>query len=160
MQEKQRIKNLSTRYLTFYKLFVWLLLLGFFVYSVHRVIESPSTTILVFAAWLFPVYKVYQMNRKLFQVEFDDEFLYIIQRKQDMLVPLENIKDIELKTMIGHWEVTFYNAEQLGDKIYFKPSLLYPFNSKTKDKLVDELWANIEKAKRKKQDLQRNALRS
>ncbi|MBS1489258.1 MAG: hypothetical protein JSS93_01915 [Bacteroidetes bacterium] len=100
------------------------------------------------------------INSKLYHVEFDEEFLYVIQKGQDMLVPLENIKDIELKTMIGHWEITFYNPEQLGDKIYFKPSLLYPFNSKKKDELVNVLWRNINKAKSKQPYFQLNALRS
>lgn len=160
MVEKSRIKNLSTRYLTVYKMVIWILLTSFFALIMYRVIVTPSTTILVAAAWLFVLYNAYQMNDKLFKVEFDDKFLYIIQKNQDMLVPLESIKDLELKTLIGHWEVTFYSAEQLGDKIYFKPSLLYPFNAKKKDALVNVLWANIEKAKRKRQDFSRNALRS
>lgn len=158
--EKSRIKNLSTRYLTVYKMTIWILLICFFGLLIYRFFEVGFGVIGFPIIGLFFFYQVYQMNSNLYKVEFDDEFLYIIQKNQDMLVPLENIKDIELKSLGGHWEVTFYNAEQLGEKIYFKPSLLYPFNSKKKDELVNVLWANIEKAKRKKQDFQKNALRS
>jgi hypothetical protein len=100
------------------------------------------------------------MNNKLYHVEFDDEFLYVLGKKVDLVVPLENIKDVNLKTLIGHYEIIFYNPEQFGIKIYFKPSLLYPFNSKKKDELVNVLWQNINRAKMKQPHFQKNALHS
>ncbi len=159
MPEKSRIKNLSTRFLLTYKIFIWTLLLAILsalIYSTLKILSSLIFT----SSWIFILYKYYQMNNKLYQVEFDEEFLYVIQKKADLVVPLENVKDVNLKTLIGHYEIIFYNAEQLGDKIYFKPSLLYPFNSKKKDELVNVLWSNIERAKRKKQDFRKNALHS
>jgi hypothetical protein len=86
--------------------------------------------------------------------------MYVIQRKQDLLIPLENVKDVNLVSMGGVYRVDLYVKELFGDKFYFKPSLLYPFNHKKKEALVDVLWANIEKAKSKKQHFQRNALHS
>ncbi|MBS1681802.1 MAG: hypothetical protein JST48_08835 [Bacteroidetes bacterium] len=89
------------------------------------------------------------MNRNVYRVEFDDEFLYLILKKNDILIPLENIKDINISTLGGIWRVDLYNAEQIGNKFYFKPSLLYPFNAKKKDELVNVLWEKINKGKSK-----------
>jgi len=76
------------------------------------------------------------------------------------MIPLENIKDVNLKSIAGTYEVTLYSPEQVGDKFYFKISLLYPLNHKSKEALIDRFWAAIERAKSKKQDVQRNALLS
>ncbi len=102
----------------------------------------------------------WKLNSKVYNVEFDDEFLYVILKRNDILIPLENIKDVNIKTLGGVYCVDLYQAEQLGDKFYFKPSLLYPFNSKKKDELVNVLWSAIEKAKKKKTYFSKNALHS
>lgn len=99
-------------------------------------------------------------TRNLVQAAFDDEFLYVQLKDQELLIPLENIKDVEIKTLGGTYEVKLYSPEQLGDTFYFKVSLLYPLNHRSKEALVDRLWSAIEKAKRKKQDFLRNALMS
>ena len=161
MSEKSRIKNLSTRFLLPYKIFVWTFLIVFFfaiVYSSFKVLRI--TSLILPMSWGFLLYKYYIMNSKLYQVEFDDEFLYVVRSEADLIVPLENIRDVNIKTLIGHYEIVFYNAEQLGNKIYFKPSLLYPFNSKKKDQLVNVLWQKINQAKMKQPHFQMNALHS
>lgn len=96
----------------------------------------------------------------MYRVEFDDEFLYVLQRGQDLLIPLENVKDIEMKTLGGMWRVDLFYTDAIGDHFYFKPSLLYPLNYKSKDALVNFLWQKIEAAKGKKQVMQANALHS
>jgi hypothetical protein len=103
---------------------------------------------------------LWRMSNKLQRISFDDRFAYIQLKGQELLIPLENIRDVELKTMFGTYEITLYTPEQLGDKFYFKVSLLYPLNHKSKETLIDRFWAAIERAKRKKQDFQRNALMS
>ena len=115
---------------------------------------------LVSLSWIYIIWLWYWVNRRVYRTEFDDEFLYIIQRNQDLLIPLENIKDINLVSMGGVYRVDLYAKEEFGNTFYFKPSLLYPFNYKKKEALVDILWRTIEKAKSKKQDVQRNALHS
>lgn len=117
-----------------------------------RLINPLSLSYLAYAWW--------RVNQKVFHVEFDQEFMYVVQKNQDLLIPLENIKDINLISIGGVYKVELYANELFGDIFYFKPSLLYPFNHTKKEALVDLLWANIEKAKRKKQDFQRNALHS
>jgi hypothetical protein len=101
-----------------------------------------------------------RINRKVFHVEFDDEFLYLIQKEADVLIPLQNIKDIELKTIGGLYQIELYSPEIVGDVIYYKPSLLYPFNFKAKDAIANKLRANIEKAKRRPTEYEKNALMS
>jgi hypothetical protein len=108
----------------------------------------------------FLVYGWIRINRNVHRVEFDEEYLYVILRGQDMLIPLENIKEVDIKSIGGVYEVELYTPEQLGDKFYFKPSLLYPFNYKKKDDLVNVLRKNINKAQSKKQQFQANALHS
>jgi hypothetical protein len=101
-----------------------------------------------------------RINRNVHRVEFDEEFLYVILRGQDLMIPLENIKEVDIKSLGGVYEVELYSPEQLGNKFYFKPSLLYPFNFKKKDALVNVLRKNINKAQLKKQHFQANALYS
>ena len=76
------------------------------------------------------------------------------------MIPLENIKEVDIKSLGGVYEVELFNAEQLDKKFYFKPSLLYPFNFKKKDELVNVLRSNINKVLQNKQYFQANALHS
>lgn len=164
LAEKSRVKNLSTRYLRFYKqgvsVFIFLVMAGF-IY-----LEIDSGEKIKPSMFFWPIYYGYflylwwKINQRVYHVEFDDEFMYVMQKEQDLLIPLENIKDVNLISIGGVYKVELYAKELFGDIFYFKPSLLYPFNHKKKEALVDLLWANIEKAKRKKQDFQRNALHS
>lgn len=165
MREKSRIRNLSTRYLELYRYGFILLMtafIGFMLYSSFQEFESRG----FFSALYFPVvwgYLVYvwlKAHNKVYRVEFDDDYLYIIRKKQDVLIPLENIKDIEMKSLGGMWRVDLFYADVVGDHFYFKPSLLYPINYKSKDALVNILWTKIEAAKSKKQYFQANALHS
>jgi hypothetical protein len=163
--EKFRIRNLSTRYLAVYKNSVPVVMImlmgsyfgyGYFEYKrdghISQLLMPLNFSYLFYIWWL--------VNRKIYHVEFDQDFLYVIQKNQDLIIPLENIKDVNLVSMGGVYKVELYTKELFGDTFYFKPSLLYPFNHKKKEALVDVLWANIEKAKSKKQDFQRNALHS
>lgn len=164
--QNKRINSLSTRYLGFYKNSILVLLIGLAGFLIFNSISSflitgryfNSITTIGYA--LFLIYGWIRINRNVHRVEFDDEFLYVLQKGQDILIPLENIKEVEIKSLGGVYEVELFNPEQLGKKFYFKPSLLYPFNFKKKDALVDILRSNINKALRKKQHFQANALHS
>ncbi len=165
--KSQRIKSLSTRYLGFYKNSVLVILVGvvgIILYtSIMSSIESGRLRInnwFTTGYFLFFIYIWIRMNRNVHRVEFDNEFLYVIQKGQDILIPLENIKEVDIKTLGGVYEVELFQAEQLGKKFYFKPSLLYPFNFKKKDELVNVLRRNINRAYLKKQEVHRNALHS
>lgn len=165
--KSQRIKSLSTRYLGFYKNSVLVILVGVIIFLIYGNIESYRESGRFFVnSWFvtgyifFFIYLWFRMNRNVHRVEFDEDYLYVIQSGQDIMIPLENIKDIDIKTMGGVYEVELYTAEQLGKKFYFKPSLLYPFNYKKKDDLVNILRRNINRAQQRKQHFQANALHS
>jgi hypothetical protein len=162
--EKSRIKNLSTRYLKFYKRYlgfiIVLVFVGFLLREFQFFGDKETTYWVVFPILVNFFLLWWHSHRKLFQIEFDEDFLYVGQGNQDILIPLENIKDVNLISVVGVYQVDLYSKETFGKKFYFKPSFLYPFNHKESEALIDVLWANIEKAKRKKQDFQRNALMS
>ncbi len=106
------------------------------------------------------IYTWFKAHIKVYKVEFDDEYLYVLKRTGDVLIPLENIKDIEMKTLGGMWRVELYYEDIIGNHFYFKPSLLYPLNYKSKDRLVNLLWEKIELAKRKRPRIDTKALHS
>ncbi len=111
-----------------------------------------------FYSYLF--YLLLRTLSKLQHIEFDEDFLYVVKRGLDYVIPLENIESVEIVSLGGVYKVNLYRAEQLGKEFYFKPSLFYPFNYKTKDLLVNHLRRNIDRAKQKKVSLPYNALMS
>jgi len=163
--KKSRIRNLSTRYLELYRYGSLLIATVFIAAIIYFTVDDFSSTdlfrILYFASfWGIVIYKWLQAHVKVFKVEFDDDFIYIIKRNQDIMIPLENIKNIEMKSLGGMWRVDLLYTDVIGDHFYFKPSLLYPLNYKTKDELVNLLWQKIEIAKTKKPYFPVNALQS
>ncbi len=164
--KSQRIKSLSTRYLGFYKYSVLVVLVVLFLFFIYLAAQTYMAGKYYYSSFFnvfyfgFFVYGWIRINRNVHQVEFDNEFLYVILKDQDILIPLENIKEVDIKTLGGVYEVELYAAEQLGKKFYFKPSLLYPFNYKEKDTQVNILRRNINRAQQRKQHFQANALHS
>jgi hypothetical protein len=157
--QKSRITNLSTRFLSLYKNTMLAFLLAALGSLGYMITDKPSSLIM-FGIWAYGIWNFIRVNRKVFHVEFDDEFLYLIRKESDILIPLENIKDVELRTLGGLYEKKLYHPEVVGDLIYYKPSLLYPFNFKSKDRIADVLREKIEEAKRKPREYQKNALMS
>ncbi|MBS1553387.1 MAG: hypothetical protein JSU09_00555 [Bacteroidetes bacterium] len=159
-----RIKNLSTRYLRFYKFGVAFgilaMVVALVIHEIRRQYKGGHTMIFLPLSYGYFIYLWWQANKRVYHTEFDEEYVYVQQQGHDVLIPLENIKDVNLISVGGVYKVDLYSPETFGDKFYFKPSLLYPFNHKKKEAIVDVLWANIEKAKKRKQVLQRNALMS
>ncbi|MFM8832908.1 MAG: hypothetical protein ACKOEV_04640 [Cytophagales bacterium] len=130
------------------------------IHEIRRQYKGGQTMIFLPLSYGYFIYLWWQANKRVYHTEFDEEYLYVQQQGHDVLIPLENIKDVNLISVGGVYKVDLYSPETFGDKFYFKPSLLYPFNHKKKEAIVDVLWANIEKAKKRKQVLQRNALMS
>lgn len=161
MTQKQKLVRVSSRFLGPYRHFLFgLYILVFSSITILLLRESllfGISQIIVYGSFLYYLIK---MTIKLQQVSFDDDFLYVFRKQQDFVIPLENIKSIEIESIGGVYKVNLFYAEQLGDHFYFKTSLIYPLNFKSKDKLVDVLRSKIESAKRKKQTYQKNALMS
>jgi hypothetical protein len=166
VMKNQRIKSLSTRFLWLYKNGVLLVLIALFsliiYYQLDKILNKGlwGNTIFTLGYFLFIIYGWMRINRNVYHVEFDNEYLYVMLKEQDILIPLENIKEVDIKSLGGVYEVELFQPEQLGKKFYFKPSLLYPFNFKRKDALVNVLRKNINLAQQKKHTYQANALHS
>ncbi|MBL7853949.1 MAG: hypothetical protein JNL17_06115 [Cyclobacteriaceae bacterium] len=72
------------------------------------------------AYWGYFLYLWYRVNSSVYHVEFDDEFLYVRLKASDLIIPLENIKDVNLVSLGGVYRVDLYYKELIGDKFYFK----------------------------------------
>lgn len=166
MSEKNRIRNLSTRWLLPFKAVILTVYIGICTAIVYMFVskeDSVMSWMLGLANAGIHVYFFFLLMRvttKLHRVEFDQEFLYVILRKQDIIIPLENIESVEISTLGGVYKVNLYHAEQLGDHFYFKMSLFYPLNYQSRDALVNVLRKYIDQAKMRKQVVLRNALHS
>lgn len=168
MPEKTRIRNLSTRWLTMFKTLIILTYVGIwttfsYAFMVDEKSESfkigfESIGMMLCYGCIF--YLVIRMTLKLHRVEFDDEFLYVLKKHQDLIIPLENIESVEIATVGGVYKVNLFHANQVGKEFYFKLSLWYPFNYKRCDDLVNVLRGNIRKAKARIQVVPTNALHS
>jgi hypothetical protein len=161
MSAKQNPTRLSSRFSGPYRWVLYTAFLGIMGSIVASTIGKGwyytiSQTVLY--GWIF--YMLLRIASKLQQVYFDDDFMYVYLRKQDYIIPLENIESVEIESLGGVYKVNLYHPEQLGKEFYFKTSLLYPLNAKKKDALVNVLRKKIDLAKSKRQVFQRNALMS
>jgi len=161
MAEKQKPFRLSSRFLGPYRWVLYVLYIVFFgliAFSSIRVGWVFAIGQTATYGWI--LYMGMRMVKKLQQASFDDEFLYVYQKEQDYVIPLENIESVEIESLGGVYKVNLYHPEQLGKEFYFKTSLIYPLNYKSKDALVNVLRRNIDKAKVRRQSLPHNALMS
>lgn len=166
MAEKNRIRNLSTRWLIHFKVVVLGVYTALCVTILFALVHDRNNWI----DWVFGLgmaigyvhffFRLMKVTSKLHWIEFDNDFLYVMQRKQDLIIPLENIESVEISTLGGVYKVNLYHTEQVGDHFYFKLSLWYPLNYQSKDALVNMLRRQIDKAKSRKQEFPRNALHS
>lgn len=161
MTQKQKLVRVSSRFLGPYRHFLFgfsaLILVAVSILSFRLSTLFGLTQTIVYGVFFYVMVK---RASKLQQVSFDDEFLYVFRKEQDFVIPLENIESVEIESLGGTYKVNLYHAEQLGDHFYFKTSLLYPLNYKSKDRLVNVLRSKIESAKSKKHSYQKNALMS
>lgn len=106
------------------------------------------------------LYKLWRTYVGLKPVEFDREFLYVTEKGYDIIVPLENVKSVEIKSLGGLYKIIFYDRIQSGYEIFFMPSLIYPLDYGKQDAKVNILRSYAEKAKLIKHPRLRNALQS
>jgi hypothetical protein len=161
MSAKQNPIRLSSRFLGQYRWVLYTVYMGVFGWIVFASFIRGWTTVIFHCGvygWI--LYLLIRMISKLHRVSFDDDFLYVYMRKQDYIIPLENIESVEIESLGGVYKVNLYHPEQLGKEFYFKTSLLYPLNAKKMDALVNVLRKKIDLAKSRRQTFQRNALMS
>lgn len=159
---ENKIINLSTRWLGSLKIVFYLiysllfcLMIGIFVNG-----EAYMGAFFNLGVYGYGLFFLVRMTRNLQEVSFDGTYMYVKNKIQDLVIPLENIEAVEVHTLGGTYKVNLYHAEQLGREFYFKCSMLYPLNYKRKDALVNVLRKYIEKAKGKRHVMPQNALQS
>lgn len=165
MPPEKRIRNLSTRWLRPLKvwLFVLYTALGLSILYVHLIMQDRLIIFAIgqSAIYVWLLFKLLKGVAKLHRVEFDDDYLYVLNKSQDLIIPLENIESVEIASLGGLYKVNLYHADQVGKEFYFKQSLLYPLNYKRCDALVNVLRRDIDAAKRRKPAIaMHNALHS
>ena len=81
-------------------------------------------------------------------ISYDDSSIYYERDGYEVQVPFEDIRNIEIKTISGIYQVNLFALSQDGKSILFKTSLWYPFNFKKQDEKVNELRDKIDRYKR------------
>jgi hypothetical protein len=158
--------RLSSRWSGSWKYFLFALYLALIILLTFLLLDDthhPLDYVVVVGqalANLFLFGKAWIVTLRLHQVSFDRDFAYVQMKGQELVIPLENIKYVGLASLGGTYQVTLYHPEQLGDKFYFKVSLLYPLNAKSKEVLIDRFWEAICRAKSRREKFQGNALTS
>ncbi len=144
---------------------VWLLILlsilaVFIGWGIHQMIFLGGLPGGVFIGALAGI-KLYDIYRGIKPVEFDCDFLYVKESGYEVIVPLDNIKFVEIRNVSGIYKVAFFDDIQSGREIFFKPSMIYPLDFSKQDAKVNILRSNIRKARsRLKEPLPKNALMS
>jgi len=161
MVKKQKLKRLSSRFLGPYRHVLYAAyILVFSAIAVTSFTRSIFFGVAQTAVYGYFFFRLMRLTGKLQQVAFDEDYLYVYGKGQDLVIPLESIESVEIASLGGVYKVNLYHAEQLGNVFYFKTSLLYPLNYKTKDELVNQLRAAVAKARRKPPENPGNALTS
>ena len=166
MEAKSRIKNLTTRYFFIYKYGILGVIILLFLFEIIYIITRWNEikivgdwVILTISPLVFIINWI-RLRNKVFRLEYDDDFLYVFQKAQDIVIPLENIKEVYISEKGGGWEIDFYNPETFGKKLHFQPSLFYPIGFRKAEERIHEFQRNIKKSKQKLPEIQKNALHS
>ncbi|NOT73366.1 MAG: hypothetical protein HOP08_00460 [Cyclobacteriaceae bacterium] len=161
----QKITFISFGKVKLYK--VWLLILiilmtAFGAFVIFRTFHRSSFPLDLINLWLpgLIIYRLWKLYLGVKAVEFDQEFLYVTQPDYEIIVPLENIKKVEIKSLTGVYKIELYDMIQSGNEIFFMPSLIYPLDYSKQDDKVNLLRSYAWKARQNMQPIPKNALTS
>lgn len=160
----EKITFLSFKKVRIFK--VLLILLGALLvaalvfYGVRAIQNKSDSSIFPFLYFLFFLRLTYALYVGIKTVEFDQSFLYITEKDIDIIVPLANIKSIEIRNLAGIYEIKLFDKIQSGSELFFKPSLIYPLDYNKQDEKVNKLRAYVWKAKQNPGIASRNELTS
>ncbi len=98
---------------------------------------------------IFFCYILFNRISLLKEVSYDSENLYVIENNQQEIIPLEAISTVELKSIGGQWDLNFKPGYTNRNKLAFLPSLIYPFNYKKTEKMVNAFRKEISIAKQR-----------
>ena len=98
-------------------------------------------------SWIVGAAILLRKLEKLRDVAWEENHL-LVKDEVDILIPLEEIEAVELKTLIGTHEVTLYEAHPyLGESFLFQASLGYLFRHDRVDDTVHELRQRMVQAR-------------
>ncbi len=162
-KQEEKIRFLTHSKVKTYK--AWLLFLmsvliaGLAYYSYVAILDGHFIVTTPLLGCVF-VYQLYRIYRRVKVVEFDREFFYVSESGYEILVPLDNIKKVEIKNMGGIYKVSFFDEIQSGHSVLFKPSLIYPLDFNKQDEKVNKLRSYAWTARSNRKPIPKNALTS
>ena len=143
----QRIR-LSTRFLPLFKALSYALLVAFLALSIPALLQGDWRALLVLLGSGISIVTILRGMRKLRTVTWENNQLRVKDQQTILLLP-EEIKNIELKMLIGVHEVTLHEPHPyLGESFLFQTSLMYFFRHNAFDEQMHELRQHIARARR------------
>ncbi|MEQ6168649.1 hypothetical protein AAOE16_15745 [Ekhidna sp. MALMAid0563] len=150
----ERSKSLSIRSVKRYKLFLIAmvtLFFGFYViyYTKMSGLFGILMAIIYVGLMVFYWYpNIRKFLRKIKEVSYDNENLYVREGDYEIQIPFYQVKDIEIISMDGLYKFKLYHHDQFGSEVVCKPSIWYPFNYKRIDAELNRIRSYVRKAHR------------
>ncbi len=143
----QRIR-LSTRFLPLFKGLCYALLVAFITLSIPALLQGDWRALLILLSSGISITTILRGMRKLRTVTWEDNQLRVKDQQTILLLP-EEIKNIELKMLIGVHKVTLHEPHPyLGESFLFQASIIYFFRHNKIDEQMHELRQHIAQSKR------------
>ena len=103
-----------------------------------------------YSVWvLLFAYVLHTRGRKLYQLSYDSENLYLAEGKQEEIIPLWQVRKASLISLNGSFRIEFAPGAAAHDHILFLPSFWYPLNFKFQDARVELFQQAVERARRR-----------
>ncbi len=148
----ERSKSLSIQSIKRYKIFTAIMLsmimlayiyiMGFSDNWTSRLIAVSYIVLGVFVYWP----RVRDFLKKIKEVSYDKENLYVKEGEYEIQIPFYEVKDIEIMSLDGLYKFTLYHHDQFGNEVICKPSLWYPLNHKRIDAELNRIRGLVRKA--------------
>lgn len=100
---------------------------------------------------IFFAYTLHRRGRKLSKLAYDHENLCLAEGTQEEIIPLWQVKQVELTTLNGGYRIDFHPGACQHDYLLFLPSFWYPLNFKKQDAKIERFRESIYQAKRARQ---------
>ena len=141
--------RLSTRFLRFFKVFLYMSVAGVVVGILGLLLYNKRWDFLLAAvSWVVTVVILLRRLERLRDVVWEGDHL-LVKDEADILVPLNEIENVELKTLVRTHEVTLHEEHPyLGESFLFQASLGYLFRHRQTDDTIHELRQRIVQARR------------
>lgn len=154
----ERTKSLSIQSVKRYKvvtaivlsllMLAYIYIMGFSDNWTSKLIAVSYILMGIFVYWP----RVKDFLKKIKEVSYDKENLYVKEGAYEIQIPFYEIKDIEIMSLDGLYKFTLYHHDQFGNEVICKPSLWYPLNYKRIDAELNRIRSLVRKAHHEYQD--------